>query len=89
MAFSATSSSSGLHRFAKENGIPVGPGPRLKVPARWCVFVVSPNIDPIVNKLLFERFLNSERVSIPDFDVDFCMNRRDEVIAYVTENTAK
>jgi len=39
------------------------------------------DIDPIVNKLLFERFLNSERVSMPDFDVDFCMNRRDEVIA--------
>ena len=43
------------------------------------------DVDPLQNELLFERFLNPERVSMPDIDVDFCMNRRDKVIQYVTE----
>ena len=43
------------------------------------------NIDPLEYDLLFERFLNPERVSLPDFDIDFCMDRRDEVIAHVSE----
>ena len=43
------------------------------------------DLDPITYKLLFERFLNPERVSMPDFDIDFCQDRRDEVIAYVQE----
>ena len=47
------------------------------------------DIDPIQYKLLFERFLNPERVSMPDFDVDFCMDRRDEVINYVQEKYGK
>ena len=47
------------------------------------------DIDPIAYKLLFERFLNPERVAMPDFDIDFCMNRRDEVISYVTEKYGK
>src|SRR5262249_26367218 len=47
------------------------------------------DLDPIPYNLLFERFLNPERISMPDFDVDFCMNRRDEVIKYVTEKYGK
>ena len=47
------------------------------------------DLDPIPYNLLFERFLNPERVSMPDFDIDFCMNRRDEVIDYVTEKYGK
>jgi DNA polymerase-3 subunit alpha len=76
-------------RFAKENGIPVGPGRGSGAGSLVAYSVCITDIDPIVNKLLFERFLNSERVSMPDFDVDFCMNRRDEVIAYVTEKYGK
>ncbi|MGE3547502.1 MAG: DNA polymerase III subunit alpha, partial [Kofleriaceae bacterium] len=69
--------------WAKEHGIPVGPGRGSGAGSivAWAMRITD--IDPIEFKLLFERFLNPERVSMPDFDVDFCMNRRDEVIKYV------
>jgi DNA polymerase-3 subunit alpha len=76
-------------RFAKQNGIPVGPGRGSGAGSLVAYSVCITDIDPIVNKLLFERFLNPERQSMPDFDVDFCMNRRDEVIAYVTQKYGK
>ena len=76
-------------RFAKQNGIPVGPGRGSGAGSLVAYSVCITDIDPIANKLLFERFLNPERKSMPDFDVDFCMNRRDEVIRYVTEKYGK
>jgi len=71
--------------WAKQNGIPVGPGRGSGAGSlvAWCLGITE--LDPIQYDLLFERFLNPERVSLPDFDVDFCMERRDEVIAYVTQ----
>ena len=70
-------------RYAKSQGIPVGPGRGSGAGslAAYCVGIT--NIDPIRYNLLFERFLNPERVSMPDFDVDFCYERRQEVIDYV------
>ena len=69
--------------YAKNQGIPVGPGRGSGAGsiAAYCVGIT--NIDPIRYNLLFERFLNPERVSMPDFDVDFCYERRQEVIDYV------
>ena len=69
--------------YAKQQGIPVGPGRGSGAGslAAYCVGIT--NIDPIRYNLLFERFLNPERVSMPDFDVDFCYERRQEVIDYV------
>ena len=71
--------------YAKTQGIPVGPGRGSGAGslAAYCVGIT--NIDPIRYNLLFERFLNPERVSMPDFDVDFCYERRQEVIDYVNE----
>ena len=70
-------------RWAKENGIPVGPGRGSGAGSlvAWALSIT--NVDPIEHDLLFERFLNPERISMPDFDIDFCTDRRDEVIAYV------
>jgi len=70
-------------RWAKENDIPVGPGRGSGAGSlvAWALSIT--NVDPIEHELLFERFLNPERVSMPDFDIDFCTDRRDEVIAYV------
>jgi DNA polymerase-3 subunit alpha len=69
--------------WAKEHGIPVGPG-RGSGGGSLVAYVLNiTNLDPIRFKLLFERFLNPERVSPPDFDIDFCMRRRGEVIDYV------
>ena len=69
--------------WARENGIPVGPG-RGSGAGCLVAYVLSiTNLDPLRFKLLFERFLNPERVSPPDFDIDFCMRRRGEVIDYV------
>jgi len=76
-------------RHAKEQRIPVGPGRGSGAGSLVAYSMRITDIDPIANKLLFERFLNPERVSMPDFDVDFCMNRRDEVIAYVTDKYGK
>jgi DNA polymerase-3 subunit alpha len=75
--------------YAKERGIPVGPGRGSGAGSLVAYSMRITDIDPIQNKLLFERFLNPERVSMPDFDVDFCMNRREEVIAYVTRKYGK
>ncbi len=71
-------------RFAKSKDIPVGPG-RGSAAGSLAAFALGiTGIDPIQNKLLFERFLNPERVSMPDIDIDFCYERRGEVIDYVT-----
>jgi len=71
-------------RWAKEKGIPVGPGRGSGAGSlvAWALSIT--NVDPIEHELLFERFLNPERVSMPDFDIDFCADRRDEVIEYVS-----
>ena len=72
-------------RHAKSVGIPVGPG-RGSGAASICAYCIGiTGIDPMKYNLLFERFLNPERVSMPDFDVDFCFERRGEVIDYVIE----
>lgn len=71
--------------WAKAQGIPVGPGRGSGAGSLVAYAMEITDIDPIPYELLFERFLNPERVSMPDFDIDFCMNRRGEVIQYVTE----
>ncbi len=70
--------------YAKEQGIPVGPGRGSGAGSLVAYALAITDIDPMPYDLLFERFLNPERVSMPDFDIDFCMNRRGEVIEYVT-----
>ena len=71
-------------RYAREQDIPVGPG-RGSAAGSLVAYVMGiTDVDPLQNALLFERFLNPERVSMPDIDIDFCMNRRGEVIDYVT-----
>jgi len=72
--------------WAKEHGIPVGPGRGSGAGSCVAYAMTITDIDPLPYKLLFERFLNPERVSMPDFDIDFCMDRRDEVIKYVQEH---
>ncbi|MBQ8183708.1 MAG: DNA polymerase III subunit alpha [Clostridia bacterium] len=72
-------------RFAKSKDIPVGPGRGSAAGSLAAYALGITGIDPIENKLLFERFLNPERVSMPDIDIDFCYERRGEVIDYVTE----
>lgn len=71
--------------WAKEHGIPVGPGRGSGAGSvvAWAMGITD--LDPLAFNLLFERFLNPERVSMPDFDVDFCQDRRDEVIRYVQD----
>ncbi len=71
--------------WAKENGIPVGPGRGSAAGSLVAYSMGITEIDPVRYGLFFERFLNVERVSLPDIDVDFCMAKRDEVIRYVTE----
>ncbi len=72
-------------KYAKSRNIPVGPG-RGSAAGSLCAYALGiTGIDPIKNDLLFERFLNPERVSMPDIDIDFCYERRGEVIDYVTE----
>src|ERR1700753_324042 len=71
-------------RYAKEQEIPVGPGRGSAAGSLVAYVMEITDIDPLQNVLLFERFLNPERVSMPDIDIDFCMNRRGEVIEYVT-----
>ena len=70
-------------RWAKENKIPVGPGRGSGAGSLVAYALGITDIDPIQYDLLFERFLNPERVSMPDFDIDFCMDNRDRVIDYV------
>lgn len=72
-------------KWAKENGIPVGPG-RGSGPGSLVAYALKiTDLDPLALELLFERFLNPERVSMPDFDIDFCMEGRDKVIEYVMD----
>src|SRR6266566_1989039 len=72
-------------QWAKAHGIPVGPGRGSGAGSLVSYALTITDLDPIRFGLLFERFLNPERVSMPDFDIDFCQDRRDEVIAYVQE----
>jgi DNA polymerase-3 subunit alpha len=72
-------------KWAKARGIPVGPGRGSGAGSLVAWALTITDLDPIRFGLLFERFLNPERVSMPDFDIDFCQDRRDEVITYVRE----
>ncbi|OIO38273.1 MAG: DNA polymerase III subunit alpha [Candidatus Omnitrophica bacterium CG1_02_49_16] len=76
-------------RFAKQKGIPVGPGRGSAAGSVVSYALGITDIDPLKYDLLFERFLNPERVSMPDIDIDFCYEKRDEVIQYVTEKYSK
>ena len=71
--------------YAKQKGIPVGPGRGSAAGSLVAYCLKITDIDPIYHGLLFERFLNPERISMPDMDIDFCMRRRDDVIRYVSE----
>ncbi|MGE0633454.1 MAG: DNA polymerase III subunit alpha, partial [Pseudobdellovibrionaceae bacterium] len=71
--------------WAKTHDIPVGPGRGSGAGSLAAYSLRITDLDPIPNNLLFERFLNPERISMPDFDIDFCQDRRQEVIQYVTE----
>jgi DNA polymerase III subunit alpha len=73
-------------RWAKEHGIPVGPGRGSGAGSLVAYALLITDLDPLQYDLLFERFLNPDRVSMPDFDIDFCMDRRDEVIDYVANH---
>ncbi len=75
--------------WAKSQGIPVGPGRGSGAASLVAYSLKITDLDPIAHKLIFERFLNPERVSMPDFDIDFCQDRRGEVINYVTEKYGK
>ncbi len=70
--------------YAKTQGIPVGPGRGSGAGSIVACYIEITDIDPMKYALLFERFLNPERISMPDFDVDFCYERRQEVIDYVS-----
>ena len=72
-------------RWARENDVPVGPGRGSGAGSLVAYVLGITDIDPLEHDLLFERFLNPERVSMPDFDVDFCMEGRDRVIDYVAD----
>src|SRR5205085_9656399 len=72
-------------RYARERGIPVGPGRGSSAGSLVAYALRITDVDPLHFDLYFERFLNPERVKLPDIDVDFCERRRGEVIAYVTE----
>ncbi|MFV0411394.1 MAG: DNA polymerase III subunit alpha [Paracoccus sp. (in: a-proteobacteria)] len=72
-------------KWAKVHGIPVGPGRGSGAGSLVAYALTITDLDPLRYSLLFERFLNPERVSMPDFDIDFCMDRREEVIRYVQE----
>lgn len=72
-------------KWGKEQGIPVGPGRGSGAGSLVAYALTVTDLDPLRYSLLFERFLNPERVSMPDFDIDFCMDRREEVIKYVQQ----
>ncbi|HIK32575.1 MAG TPA: DNA polymerase III subunit alpha [Oscillatoriales cyanobacterium M59_W2019_021] len=76
-------------KFARDRGIPVGPGRGSAAGSLVAYTLRITNIDPVHHGLLFERFLNPERKSMPDIDTDFCIERRDEVIDYVTQKYGK
>lgn len=73
-------------QWAKDNDIPVGPGRGSGAGSLVAYSMKITDLDPLEYDLLFERFLNPERISMPDFDIDFCMDNRDKVIAYVSQN---
>jgi DNA polymerase-3 subunit alpha len=72
-------------KWSKDEGIPVGPGRGSGAGSLVAYALLITDLDPLRYQLLFERFLNPERVSMPDFDIDFCMDRREEVIRYVQD----
>ncbi len=74
---------------ARDRGIPVGPGRGSGAGSLVAYVLKITDLDPIENGLIFERFLNPERISLPDFDIDFCMDRREEVIQYVIDKYGK
>ncbi|GAC1586200.1 MAG: DNA polymerase III subunit alpha [Candidatus Velthaea sp.] len=76
-------------KFARDSDIPVGPGRGSAVGSVVSYCLKITDLDPIKFKLFFERFLNPERISMPDIDTDFCVERRDEVIQYVTQKYGK
>jgi DNA polymerase-3 subunit alpha len=76
-------------KYAKDNGIPVGPGRGSAAGSLVAYSMGITDIDPLEYDLLFERFLNPERISMPDIDIDFCMNRRGRVIEYVRDKYGK
>ena len=76
-------------KYARDNGIPVGPGRGSAAGSLVAYALKITNIDPVHHGLLFERFLNPERKSMPDIDTDFCIEKRDEVIDYVTSKYGK
>jgi len=76
-------------KFARSRHIPVGPGRGSAAGSLVAYVLRITDLDPLVYTLLFERFLNSERVSLPDIDMDFCMERRGEVINYVVDKYGK
>ncbi|MFK5894955.1 MAG: DNA polymerase III subunit alpha [Pseudomonadota bacterium] len=76
-------------RWSKENHVPVGPGRGSGAGSLVAYALTITDLDPLEYDLLFERFLNPERVSMPDFDIDFCMDGRDKVIAYVAQTYGK
>ncbi len=76
-------------KYARDHGIPVGPGRGSAVGSLVAYCLEITDLDPLRFNLFFERFLNPDRISMPDIDTDFCVDRRDEVIAYVTEKYGK
>ncbi len=76
-------------KYARDNGIPVGPGRGSAVGSLVAYCLKITDLDPLRFNLVFERFLNPERISMPDIDTDFCVERRDEVIDYVTQKYGK
>ena len=76
-------------KWSKNNDVPVGPGRGSGAGSlvAYCLGITA--LDPIKHGLLFERFLNPERISMPDFDIDFCMEKRDKVIEYVSSKYGK
>jgi DNA polymerase-3 subunit alpha len=76
-------------KYARDHGIPVGPGRGSAVGSVVSYSLRITDLDPIKFNLFFERFLNPDRISMPDIDTDFCVERRDEVIAYVTQKYGK
>ncbi len=76
-------------KWAKDHDIPVGPGRGSGAGSLVAYALTITDLDPLRYSLLFERFLNPERVSMPDFDIDFCMDRREEVIRYVQDKYGK
>lgn len=75
--------------YAKDNGIPVGPGRGSAAGSTMCYCLNITDLDPIKYNLLFERFLNPDRVSMPDIDVDYSYNRKDDIIAFEAESNGK